>query len=567
MTPSDILRRYLESQQLGQDDWDEISAPTASLENDPLLIKDSRLWLNTLHSHRHDVITIVGDYDADGILASSVMHRGLDILGIGSKINVYVPTRLDGYGISETSVDKVQAQFPDTQTVITVDNGISAEAGVAKAIGLGWTVLVTDHHLALNKTLNKATATVDINRQDDTYPFKHISGTAMAFKMLQAYARVVQPDKLDEINTLRLRVGISTITDMMVLRHENRYWVRYAIEAVQNYVNNKHGADDDFHIRILTDVLVANKGIWGGKVDADTFGFSIGPILNSSSRVTGTPELAYRFFESHDVDEATALAQELIDMNAKRKQIIGLESDKAKKRVDTALSEKKGMASYIQTVPLASGFVGLVAGSLSRAYNAPSIVFSTVDFDGHELSGTDVIHGSARSPEGLSIVAILARIDELSPELLVTYGGHAGAGGVAIVADDLNTFRDYFNQAVSEIAKESTFTPVDNNIVVDVHDVTPELINALNYMAPYGMGFPKPMFVIKDVPKNVTKMGTNKQHIKFGARPDFEIIDWNGAERYDEHQSEVLTCQGHLGFGTTFRGQTPIQMIVDDWLV
>ena len=225
----ELINQYLASQDIDKSELPELLKPTQQLENDPFLIKDSREWLNQLFNHKDDEITVVGDYDADGVLASAVMREGLNILNIGKQVNTYVPTRMDGYGITPVSVQRLMQQFPNTQTIVTVDNGVAAFDGVQAAKDLGLTVLVTDHHLAKPEGLPIADAIVDINRPGDDYPFKGISGTAMAYKMLQAYARIINPGLSTMIEQLKVLVGISTVTDMMPMRHENRYWVVYAL--------------------------------------------------------------------------------------------------------------------------------------------------------------------------------------------------------------------------------------------------------------------------------------------------------------------------------------------------
>lgn len=618
-----ILKNYLEANNITKNDWAEISNPTSSLENDPYLIKDMREWLNTLYHHRQDVITIVGDYDADGILASATMHKGLSILNIGSKLNVYVPTRQDGYGITKTSVNKIKNQFPDTQCIITIDNGIAAFEGVAEAKNNGWTVLVTDHHLSkieplptfeeikalvsqssqkdqipyqiqvqdhfetvsmnlkeITKLANAQQLTltptqilpftdvaVDINRTDDNYPFKGISGTTMAYKTLLAYAKGVQPEVIPLIQQLRDLVGISTITDMMPLRHENRFYVTYALDQVQPMLDDMHMPSANPQLTTLIAELNKKNRLFNKIADSDLFGFQIGPILNAPSRVSGSPEIAYQFFQATDQETLTKLANQLIDINDRRKAIVGTTSEKIVADFQQQLDTGDNINAMATRVNLTSGFVGLVAGKLTQQFNKPAIAFSTVSFDGEILTQpNDIIHGSARSITGVSIIDILNTINQREPDLLVGFGGHAAAAGLAIHYQDFEKFNTLFKKIVdtnSNYLQKITEHDFGYTINVHIQEITQDLIQTFNALAPFGQEFPKPKFKLQHVPTfQMRTMGANQQHIKFNYA-GLDIIQWNGSESFKRLNSpESIDVIGNLSINN-FRGQPQIQMITD----
>lgn len=563
-----IIKTYLNNQNISASEWPEIKNPTEDLENDPFLIKDSREWLNMLYQHKNDEITIVGDYDADGVLASTVMRQGLSILGVGSKLNTYVPTRMDGYGITPTSVAKIKEQFPNTQTIVTVDNGVAAFEGVQAAKNNGWTVLVTDHHLAKDDGLPVADALVDINRPGDTYPFKGISGTAMAYKMLKAYALVVEPNLVQMINVLRLLVGISTVTDMMPLRHENRYWVKYAIGEVQEYINCIQSPHADPHIFTLIQALNQTGNLYNKTANTDTFGFTIGPILNSPSRVTGSPEQAYDYFAETDDSEMYNKAVALIKTNTNRKNVIGSTSGKIATTIKSRIENGEILNALAVITPLTSGFVGLIAGNLLQKFNKPSIAFATTDFDGVKLTGDDIIHGSARSPKGISIVEVLQKIKEIDSDMLVSFGGHAAAAGLAIKNNRFDDFAKLFNDIVTDMIDHAPKTLNNNAVdafVIKPEDATFKLVSMIESMAPFGEDFPKPKFILENIPKDNSRMGVNQQHIKFKVLPTFEVIDWNGSEDFDDDPDSPRNCEGSLSI-SEFRGRRSLQMIVEKWV-
>lgn len=563
-----IIKTYLNNQNVSASEWPEITNPTEELENDPFLIKDSREWLNMLYLHRNDEITIVGDYDADGVLASTVMRKGLSILSVGSKLNTYVPTRMDGYGITPVSVEKIKAQFPNTQTIVTVDNGVAAFEGIQAAKDNGWTVLVTDHHLAKDDGLPIADALVDINRPGDNYPFKGISGTAMAYKMVKAYALILNPSLVRTIDSLRLLVGISTITDMMPLRHENRYWVKYATNEVQEYINGLQSPHADIHIFTLIQALIKTGNLYNKTANTDTFGFTIGPILNSPSRVTGTPQQAYDFFAEKDSDAIIEKAVGLIQTNTNRKNVIGTTSGKIASIIKSRIENGEELNALAVITPLTSGFVGLVAGNLLQKFGKPSIAFATTDFDGVKLTDNDIIHGSARSPKGISIIEVLKKISEIDSDILVSFGGHAAAAGLAIKYNKFDTFASLFNDIVTDILNSQPKSL--NTNAVDAFTIRPEdasfkLVSMIESMAPFGEDFPRPKFILEDIPKNVSFMGNNSQHIKFQVLPTFEVIDWNGSEDFNDDPISPKNCEGAITI-SEFRGRKKLQMIVDNWV-
>ena len=570
-----ILKKYLISQNVTASEWDEIVNPTEDLENDPFLIKDSREWLNQLFNHRNDVITIVGDYDADGILASATMRKGLEILNVGSKLNTYVPTRMDGYGITPVSVQRIKEQFPDTETIVTVDNGVAAFEGVQAAKDNGWSVLVTDHHLAKPDGLPIADAIVDINRPGDTYPFKGISGTAMAYKMLLAYATIIAPAYVPMIQDLRTLVGISSITDMMPMRHENRYWVRKALHEVQQDIDGVYTPHSDPHINALLVALKAKHALYSKTADESIFGFTIGPILNSPSRVTGTPQQAYDFFMETDPEQMAIKAAELFETNKKRKEIVGDLSNTVINEFQQKIDNGEEIYAMATTVPLTSGFVGLIAGNLGSVFAVPSIAFSTVDFNGEILDQPDsILHGSARSPQGISIVEIMTEMQNRDPEVLLGFGGHAAAAGLTIKASKFDDFVTLFNQVTKEITennavdsnKAASATPADNVFVIKPEEVSISLIKAIDQMVPFGVEFERPQFVFEDVATTRPLLiGNIKQHIKFSIKPRIELVKWNGSSDFVHMgQPSHMSVTGELGV-SEYRGNNTIQMIINDW--
>lgn len=570
-----FLKDYLTSQGVQPSEWESIIHPTEKLEHDPFEILGAREWCQALFEHKDDVITIVGDYDADGVLSAATMRSGLETLGVGRKINTYVPTRMDGYGITPTSVTRLREQFPDTETIITTDNGVAAFEGVQAAKDAGWTVLVTDHHLAKNDGLPVADAIVDINRPGDNYPFKGISGTAMAYKMLLAYASVISPQYLRIIQRLRTLVGISAVTDMMPMRDENRFYTKHAIDEVQQMVQGIVPPASDPHIAALIQSLSNQGKIYGKEVDDTIFGFTIGPMLNAPSRVTGSPKEAYDFFMETDPEKRLERANALIETNEYRKQVVGDLGGKVLADFQTKLDQGEDIVAMATKVPLTSGFVGLIAGRITQKFNCPAIVFSTVDFDGQKLiKNDDVLHGSARSVEGLSIVEIMQEMKNRDDDVILGFGGHAAAAGLTIKAGRFEDFCTLFNEVTAEKISQQALVENDtsNNQSSAIFDINPEdvsmnLLASIKQMIPFGQNFVRPLFRFTNIDSSrATALGAHSQHIKITLQnPKFEILNWNSSDDFIHMGTpNQMNITGEIGV-SAYSGRNTFQMVVSEW--
>ena len=200
--------------------------------HDPLLMENMASFVDELHTHKDKTITIIPDYDADGILSGSLLAGSLSLFGFKS-VHVYAPTTHTGYGVTVNSSMDALRQFPDTDVVITTDNGSNAFEGVAYLRNLNIPVLVTDHHKA--GTEDPTQICVNPNRPTDTYPFKGLSGTGVIWKAMQAYAQTYTGEREQRlVDFLIILVGISTISDVMPLLDENRYIVQESVKLLQD---------------------------------------------------------------------------------------------------------------------------------------------------------------------------------------------------------------------------------------------------------------------------------------------------------------------------------------------
>lgn len=594
-----IIRSFLERRELTLSDVSYLINPEVTHQHDPFLLKGVGRWIDILHAVKGQPIAIIPDYDADGVLSGTLARVGLSLFGFGDAY-VYPPKTNDGYGLTKRSIDNVLAARPDVRVIVTTDNGSKAFDGIQYAKEKGLTVLVTDHHLA--DVAPCADAIVNPNGHgDNTYPFTHISGTAVIYKALWAYARkyITHSETWRDFRSLVLLVGVSTISDVMPLVNENRYFVTESVKMLTHFVKGYSvervlGYDDSpLHQYYRgVDLLVTTLHKYGKLkygVDADTFGFLIGPMLNSPRRMTGDSALSFQLFQSKraDLSDGNRLlpSDELYEINELRKVCV--------QKLTTALfahMERAGgspLDYMVFNARMSKGIAGLLSGNFTKKFGIPSIAFGAGS-EGENGTDEHVINiepvektfmvGSARSPESFDLYGFLTGIDEEYPGLIERWGGHAQAAGITIRVENFERFRSVVSSRYADLMREhlesqetpGAVAPFDGEFiltseaydhliqegvthtreVVPLHGHTSvftnhslwEAVRFFEQLEPFGHGFPKPSFSVaiamQDVPRVFT-MGANQQHAKLMLRNGLSVIHWNGAELFKKKEPVV----------------------------
>lgn len=268
--------------------------------HDPFLMKEMKLAVTrTLQAiQRSERIHIFGDYDCDGITASSILYLALK--GLGADVTTQLPLRSEGYGLSVNAV----RQLPENVSlIITVDNGSSAHDALQVAKEKGIDVIVTDHHEVLNDHPD-CLAFLNPKRKDNTYPFPKLCGAGVALKLVQAIYITLNRDWIRETQPFLDIVTLGTIADMMPLKDENRIFCYHGLRKLQHYPRKA--------FQLLLNTLNTKN------VDSSTIGFSIGPIFNACGCI-GDPNLAASILQS--TEPTSQHIKELISLNEKRKTI------------------------------------------------------------------------------------------------------------------------------------------------------------------------------------------------------------------------------------------------------
>lgn len=475
-----------------------------------------------LLKHKNEEIHIIGDYDVDGISATLIMLYGLFMAGIPAKYRL--PRRFsEGYGLSEKIIDEIT-----NGVVITVDNGIAAHNAIKKAKKKGLTVIVTDHHQAVIENEHPLLPDADIIVNpsiENKSEFHSLCGAGIAYYFVK---ELLGKDVIE----LLIMASIATVADVMPLISVNRDLVKYGLNAI----NHGYGIPG-----ILTLLEVAKKDV----VTEDDFGFFLGPILNASGRLLdqGAERTLEFLLMSSKNQKLEETACKFIAMNGCRKNI-------TKKAIQSSEEEYKGERPIVIYNPnLGEGIIGLVAGELCEKYQCPVICFTKMK--------NGLLKGSGRSIPKIHLKNTLDKIKNI----LVGYGGHAGAAGLTIKEENLNLFKVNFTAACGSIPAFCKDTFYDLEIS---EKEVPEIIEQLKLYAPYGEGNEKITFRIKcNVNKEKFRKIGDGTHIMHYS-PSLKIIGFNKSKQFDDLINEkgypsVLDCVGYLS-ESWFQNQCTYQL-------
>ncbi len=436
-------------------------------------------------------IRIIGDYDADGVNATYILHQGL--LHCGAKASFAIPHRVeDGYGVSMNLVDRCAKD--GVGLIITCDNGISAREEIAYAKSLGIDVIVTDHHdVPFDEVKGKrhfilppADAIVNPKQADCGYPCKKLCGATVAWKVIEQLY-IARGLSAQEADVFLENAAFATVCDIMELVEEYRAFVALGLQQLQVSANLGMRA------------LIRESGLEGKAITAYHLGFVLGPCINATGRLASASK-ALELFEAADEVSATALAHELVELNAQRKLKTEEGVNKACELVEARGNQSEAvLVAYVPGVH--ESITGLIAGRLRERYDKP--VFALTD--GLE-EGT--LKGSGRSMEGFSMSEEMSKCKEL----FVKYGGHPMAAGLTIMKDNLEAFIRAINEN-TEVKPGQLESVVHIDVVLSFNQATMDLIEELEVLAPNGNGNVKPVFAQKGIRVyNYQSMGKEQQY-------------------------------------------------------
>ncbi len=438
---------------------------------------------------KNEKILIYGDYDVDGVTASTLMEDALILAGVKPEnIEIMLPDRfVDGYGMSSRLIKK--AIKDKINLVITVDCGSRNHNIIEELIEQKIDTIVTDHH-ECEDILPPAIAVINPKRKDYGGPeeLKNLAGVGVAFMLARALVKEGMIEDGQEKWLLDL-VLLGTICDQMLLTGENRILGFYGMKVLTK--TRRPGIKE----------IMKNAGV--KKITSESIGFQIGPRLNAAGRFE-TAELALNILRTKSSAEAAALASKLEELNKARRAEQKNATEEIIKR------KKENTPVIIESGKWHEGIIGIVAGRLVETYHKPAFVFTEVE--------NGILKGSGRSFGDFSLAAAL----EYAKDVVINGGGHAAAAGVRIYDKNLYAFREKINFYYDslKLKNQKKFFESRADLEIDnLEDFTIDFLDDLKLLEPFGAGNEEPIFCLKNVEiLDIKRMGDKGQHLRLDIR-------------------------------------------------
>ena len=464
-------------------------SPSLNDLHDPFLMPGMDVAVGRLNDAMgaKERILVYGDYDVDGTTAVALVYKYLS--QFYSQIDYYIPGRYDdGYGISKHVIDEAAAS--GVKLIIILDCGIKANDEIAYAKTLGIDFIICDHHVA-GEELPDAIAILNPKLEGSTYPFSHLSGCGVGFKLMQAFARSngLPQAPLDALLDL---VAVSIAADIVPMIGENRVMTYHGLRRLNTNPN--------MGLRAIMKIC----GLTRKEITISDVIFKIGPRINASGRMQSGRE-AVDLLVSRDAADALRIAQEIDGYNSDRKDLDKIITDEAnailEERGDLA-AERKSIVIYNESWH--RGIIGIVASRLTEDYYKPAVVLTLTN---------GLASGSSRSVQGFDIYAAV----ESCADLLENFGGHTYAVGLSMKPENIKEFSRRFEEYVAANITPSQMKPVcEIDADIKFSEISTDLVEALNAFNPFGPGNTKPVFRTRGVRDCGSSkiVGKQMEHIK-----------------------------------------------------
>ncbi len=489
--------------------------PSLDHLHDPFLMKGMQKAIDriALAIKQEEKILVYGDYDVDGTTAVSVVYDFFKQRY--EHLSYYIPDRYsEGYGISPQGVE--YAAENNYSVVIALDCGIKAIDKIARANELGVDFIICDHHTP-GTTLPEAFSIINPKQKDCTYPYKELPGCGIGFKLIQAYAQQFDINK-DEVFKYLDLVTVAIGCDIVPITGENRVIAHYGLKKI-------NAGNAFLGVQALIDISDVRRP----QLSIEDLVFKIGPRINAAGRIDHGKK-AVALLTQPDAVLLKQIAEAVNENNATRRGIDKQITAEALDMMEEDPFYKTAKSTVLFKKDWHKGVVGIVASRLIENHYKPTIVLT-------ESNGKAA--GSARSVKGYSVYNA---IDACS-DLLEQFGGHKYAAGLTIKLENIDAFRNKFEEVVSRTIKPDMLSPeIDIDAEVNFNDITPKFIRILNQFAPFGPQNMKPVFVTRNVvdASRTALVGKDKKHVKFHVKQeafnDAEMkgIGFSMGEHYDK---------------------------------
>jgi single-stranded-DNA-specific exonuclease len=466
----------------------------------------------------NEKITVVGDYDVDGVTSSIIINQFFK--KINYPIEIIIPDRFnDGYGLTAKLMDKI-----DCDVLITVDNGITSyEAGsICKEKGID--LIITDHHTP-TYPLPESYTIIDPKQKDETFPFRDICGAEITWYLCASLNNALNT-KIDMREFLDYLV-LAIIADVMPLNNLNRTLVKMGLKRLSK--SQKPFA------------LVLKEALNKVEFNSEDIAYNIAPRLNSAGRIANA-KIAFDFLNSENLVVARDLYNKLNETNSYRKEI-------EKEISDICIKNNKDEYFIVASGPFHEGVIGIVASRIVYYYKLPAIVF---------CDKGDILKGSGRSLGDVNLYELISECKEL----VEGFGGHKLACGLTIKKENLDKFRTKINKLTSKIPKEKFF--LDEFILgeLPLSECDFELLDILKEFEPYGEANPKPKFKTKVKIENIRNLKDNHYKLVVSQNNIYKealVFKYDG--KFDNEVEIIFTINENI-----WKGNRNIQLIIERFI-
>lgn len=474
---------------------------------DPFLMKGMREAADRILRalRERERFVIYGDYDVDGITATSILYRFFRRLG--ADVGFYIPGRDgEGYGLNEGAVKKLCEA--GCRLIITVDCGISSAALIDAWAGRV-DFIVTDHHVPPEVLPERAVAVVNPHQKDCPYPYEELAGCGVAYMLCRAlHQKLYGEDYTDDVEL----AALGTIADMVPLTGENRILVKTGLARFPK--------TEIVGLAALLKAAGLSDGRDGKRITSDQVSFGLAPRLNASGRIAHAKK-GVALMTTEEPDEAERLAEEMCAINVERQTIERAIFQEALTRLEE-LEGEQSMALVIDGKDWHPGVIGIVASRVLEQFHRPVLVITVHDGVGK---------GSCRSIPGFNIYEAL----KAQSDLLLQFGGHTMAAGFSIAADKIPLFRERLNAYAAErLTEEDCIPQLELEQFLPLPEVTLDFIHSLELLEPCGCENPRPLFASRRVfVESARRMGAENRHFKCllsEGGTAAEAVFWNPGE-------------------------------------
>lgn len=518
--------------------------PSLNDLEDPFLMPDMDKAVKRLNKAlgEKEKILIYGDYDVDGTTAVSLVYKYLR--AYTSNLDYYIPDRYDeGYGISTKGIDYAAEQ--GVTLIISLDCGIKAIDKIEYAKGKGIDFIICDHHLA-DDVLPDAVAVLDAKREDSRYPYEHLSGCGVGFKFMQAFA-ADNGFPFSELEKLLELTAVSIASDIVPITGENRILAYYGLKQINS--------NPSLGLKGIIDVC----GLSGKEITISDIVFKIGPRINASGRMMNGRE-AVELLLAKNSKVAKQKSENINQYNEERRELDKKITDEANAIISSIENNEDNKAIIVYNPAWHKGVIGIVASRLTEKYYRPAVVLT---------KSSELITGSARSVSNFDIYKVV----ESCRGLLENFGGHTYAAGLSLKEENLQRFKERFQQiAAQEIVPEQLVPQIDIDAVLDLKQINAKFMSDLKKMSPFGPENHKPVFCTHGVQDYGTSklVGREQEHIKL------EIIDSKsasspihgiafGMSRFNAHIKQMKPFDiCYTIEENTYNGNTTLQLMIKD---